>query len=512
MNNNFHSICMPDELYVGRIYNLYALPKYNVIPRYNYSIIGTNIEKISPTTIKILDEGKITVTAKYIDEDGEEFLCQKEIECKQFPSIERKIVHWTFSTVETLKQMIESATEPTEFILDEDCEIIIDETIEVPYGCVLNFNWKNVKIGSSVVENKIIFLFNHDFCGVENLKLYSTFPSWSNHTGDKYLQAHTLFRFDYGDFCYFKNYVCVNRQNFIISFGRSIPMTNSYNKANTWLDGEIASGYIDENGNIQEDEEAYYSTNYINIPVDDRNFYQVGFFDGFIKGKSKTYAISFYDSDDVFIETKYSQQFFRPYQKPENASKCKLMLWSDELPTSNTGMDWSCYLFITKGFCCRELTIKNCRCLENESGILDFVGNIKEVNIERVISKTGKTNGWAMDFEDGWMAMGDVIIKSCLIQYIPIHSVQGITCINSFLSGGYFNSWANGITMQNCITGTGPETWANKDKITSKCLFILVKFLAKGALSTTSDLVILDNCTEVENNDVKTAYNYAYWN
>ena len=482
---------MPDEIYIGRYYKLYALPKYGGLEEYEYSISDPNgcVEIIAKNTIEVLKEGSITISVS--GSVGEN---QKTIECKQYPSIERKIVEYTFENSKDFKSYVESINEPTVIRFLNDADIITDETINVPYGVILDFNWKNIKIGSVKVEQKATFVFDEDHCGIYNLKLYSSYPDWSNHTaGDKYTQAHTMFMIR-GSFFVFENFVCVNKQNGgigIASWGSHHP-SSRYSKSYTWNEGDMNAGYINEFGNVEQEDDAWHSEEFITLP--DNVYFSVGHFANFLQWSSKTYAVAFYTSEGEFIECRYGLQFYRGYEKPENASKCKLMVWNASEPPlikvgESGGMDWNYYLYVTGSFNTHEIYIKNCKSLLNESGMIDFVGDFNELNLIECKCLSGKTNSWSIDFEDGWMGMKDVVIKSCLLQHPVFHSVQGLSVINSFIYTTNLQSWVNGVVFSNVILsiyGYLLSGFYNPSQITQKMYFEDVIINYSG--TTTEDI------------------------
>ena len=484
MNRLF--IAMPDTIYVGRYYKLYALPMYGALENYSYVIDGTCIELVATDTIKVIGAGEVTITAKSTTETA-----TKVISCEEYPELDRKVVEYVYDNAENFKAFIEGITEPTEVRFMADADMVIDDTINVPYGVLINFNFKNIKLGATVVESRSTFIFEHDHCGVINLKLYSIYPDWSQHTaGDKYTQAHTMFTVR-GSFFRMENFVCVNRQNAGISVARWGSLTGSYYaKKNTWLEGKIAAGYIGETGEIVEDTNAWYSTEFVNLPDSGNGYFSVGYFGNFLQHSSKTYAIAFYDDEDEFLSVKYGLQFYKGYMRPDGAVKCKLMLWNPEEPAAikvgeSGGMDWNYYLYVTGTDNTREILFKNCRSMENESGMIDFTGDFQEVNIIECKSTSGKTNSWAIDFEDGWMGMKDVVIKSCLFTRPFIHSVQGMTILNTLLKNYTIASWANGVVLENVIGANMNNYGLITAQITVPVIFKNVKL--KGARESTME-------------------------
>ena len=505
MNNLY--ICMPDTLYVGRYYKLYALPKYGELNNYTYEVTGDCIKNVGANTILVTGVGTITVTA--IDEKLG--TATKVISCEEVPEPKREKIEYTYTSAEDFKNLIENITTPTEVIFQNDADIVLDKTIYVPYGVLLNFNWKNIKIGATVIEKAVTFDFSQDHCGVTNLKLYSTYPDWSEHsTADKYLQSHTLFKIK-GAFFKLENYVCVNRQNFSISVGMAVAGCDltEYSKTYTWNTDNIETGScINENGEIVEESDCYYTPNAIAIPTNSKKL-GAGFFDGFIKGSVKTYGIAFYDDDENFIESRYGQQFFTGYEIPDGATKCRLMLWGDSELTSSTGMDWSCYLFLFNRYNTENILFKRCRSMENESGMLDFVGGIDGLNIITCVANSGKTNGWAVDFEDGWMMMHNVVVKSCQIKKLVIHSVQGIGVLNCLIFSHIVKSWANGVYFKTCRLIKFSKSNVDISSITVPALYDNCK--SETATLPSNDYIRLSDCECSGNSNTETAYNYVYW-
>ena len=465
---------MPDEIYIGRYYKLYALPSYGALEEYDYSVDGDCVKLIAKNTIEVISEGSITVTAQGIIGS-----CSKKISCKKYPQISRNIIDYQYDNAENFKEYVEAISEPTIIRFNNDADIITDDTINVPYGVLLDFNWKNIKIGSVKVERKATFVFDKDYCGICNLKLYSSYPDWSQHTaGDKYTQAHTMFMIR-GSFFVLENYVCVNKQNGgigIASWGSHHP-SSKYSKSYTWNEGDMNAGYINELGNTIQEDDAWHSEEFITLP--DNAYFSVGHFANFLQWSSKTYAVAFYTSEEEFIECRYGLQFYRGYEKPENASKCKLMVWNASEPPlikvgESGGMDWNYYLYVTGSFNTHEIYIKNCKSLLNESGMIDFVGDFNELNLIECKCLSGKTNSWSIDFEDGWMGMKDVVIKSCLLRYPIFHSVQGLSVINSFIFTTNLQSWVNGVVFSNVILsiyGYLLSGFYNPSQITQKMYF-----------------------------------------
>lgn len=216
----------------------------------------------------------------------------------------------------------------------------------------------------------------------------------------------------------------------------------------------------------------------MNLPDKGNGYFSVGYFGNFLQHTAKTYGIALYDADGNFLEARYGLQFYRGYMRPEGATQCKLMLWGLEEPEvikvgQAGGMDWNYYLYVTGTDNTREILFKNCRSMNNESGIIDFIGDLQEVNIIECKAESGKTNGWAIDFEDGWMGMKDVIIKSCLFTGNPVfHSVQGLTVMNTFSPTFYITSWANGVVLERCAKSYNQNNYyLNTEKITSPVIF-----------------------------------------
>lgn len=443
-----HCLLIPDTMYVGRWYKLYAAPvKASAIPLYNYSVSGD--AKVVADSVYILGVGKLTVTAT--TEDGE--TCTKVVQCEAYPNISRKTIPYNYTSWSKFKEDLEGYTEPTlvKFASDADIVADTDSTIVPATGCVIDFNNKNISIGTTALS-QLLFSFKNDFCGVKNLYLKSTFPDWSTHTnGDKYTQASTLFRI-LGGFFELENFVAVNKQNYIISIGTWGHMTGyNFGYSQVWKSANVSNAKIGTNGELEDNSEWWSSTTAIPLCKGRDGRFCVGWLDHFIKGSYKTFSFALYDAEDNFISKVDNAQFYRSYAAPEEATHIRLSVCSDSAPEDIKGDDVWYIMRIYPSAGTREILLKNMRSMLNESGMVDVVGEVSELNVIACKCKSGKTNGWAFDFEDGWMSMLDVVMKSCFINgVVPLHSVQGFGGINSVLHTVYLQSWTANNKFDTC--------------------------------------------------------------
>lgn len=435
-----HCLLLPDEMYVGRWYKLFACPvKAAGIPAYTYEVSGPATFKAD--AVYITGTGELSVTATS-EEDGDS--CTMTIPCLEYPQIERALLKYTYTTWAQLKEDLEGLTEPTLVRFVEDADIVADtdSTIVPATGCVLDFNNKKISIGTNDVSQKL-FCFMNDYCGVRNLYLESTFPDWSTHTtSDKYLQMSTLFQI-LGGFFELENFVACNEQNYGIGIGTWGHMLGySYSYAQIWTASNLANGKIESDGSISESDEWWYSPTAIPLCLGRENRFCVGWLDHFLKGSYKTFSFALYDEDDNYIGGVDNAQFYRSYVAPENAVNIRLNVCCDDEPTNFTGDDRAYIMRIYPSNGTREILLKNMRSMSNESGMVDVVGEVSEMNIIECKCANGATNAWAFDFEDGWMSMIDVVMKSCYIPgTLPLHSVQGFALINSVIHTLNAKSW-----------------------------------------------------------------------
>lgn len=467
MEAKCHIMCA-ENMIVGRWYKLMCLPTNHSdtyeegsnLPYhywYNFHLSDSTVNggmesndivNLYHDTVYIKSTGEFTITATDINGKSD----TKTITAIVDPSPSRTEVEITPTSWANLQELVTETY--TLYIVPKGVYSfdLTDMAFEIPEGTIIDFSDSTLNItseykGTSKNANDYYkgFLLKNDHSGIKNANLVG------NMYGDtSYLEWCTTVVIKGGynvkvENITFKDLVGFN---FDVMGGptastKCFTLTKEYNgawKTNLYTPTE---GYIGDDGQIVADTGVWTHETLIPILESMDRSYGVGHTILWIYSKSKVYDIAFYDENNVFIELRRYQQFFKKYTYPENAKYIRYGVYQDTEPANINPNDDICFIrqlgHFTTDFIYNptvDAYINNIRYIDAvSSSSINVTGACQDLHINAVYCPY---NGWygvnyacSLNLEDGFNSMIGVVLSHCYLSLVNINGAQGTSLVST---------------------------------------------------------------------------------
>lgn len=432
-------ICCSEKMIVGRWYKLLSwLEKAEEVmdkDTTKWECTGINCVLVHDL-IYFNETGTATIKA----EDSYGYIATKSIEVIEEPAINRSKISVS-SSEELINVCVNNVTNAyVELTTDVEIELIPKpedtylQYYEVPEGTIIDLGGH--KLSYTVQESvkgsspSSLFMLCNDNSGIINGIFEYSGEDFEvtnvTHEQTNVINVYQGYNIQVKDIVF----------NNVLGFNMVVGTTWYYPWSQTenyrdcrWQDTNVSNGYINDNGEFVNDADCWCSTEFIKCPNTYKNEFILGRMNPYSPTTVKVCRVAFYDENYNFIAQLKGVQYYRVYNKPQNAKYWKITIVQSSAPSNNDSDTSSIVIMYgimdikDNGFyhdrnihCLVDAYFDNIRCFENESGVMSIVGHTNDCHYNRVfVSSNGTINKWGMDFEDGWLAMVADVLSYCVI-------------------------------------------------------------------------------------------------
>ncbi|WP_170272135.1 right-handed parallel beta-helix repeat-containing protein [Clostridium tarantellae] len=289
------------------------------------------------------------------------------------------------------------------YLIDENNPIILDMQ-----NMIIDLNSSTLQINTNGLEKYSILQFRN---GAENLRLTN-----GNVRGDKDTHDYKTIAapHEWGCGVVFQGGFNLIMDNVTVSnvtgYGISTESANNANRFHEVSTKNLEFGNILNKGEFVTSNQTIRTKTPYDISKVGTEFelgYTLGY-QGYPVLKSKEYTAYFYDKDMKFIEAKQCIQY-RKVTIPKNSVYVNFTFNQNVIP--NNTQNWAGWISNFKPP--TNVTLKDCIIKENRSLGLAFCGGQKWIIENNLFQGNGgNAPGYAVDFEDGWELMQDIVFRN----------------------------------------------------------------------------------------------------